>query len=68
MNTPNPFTHARTVFFTVGSPVALLVTRHADRRSQKSMRFADAHKALTWCLENGAAFVCLPAGAGVAQN
>ena len=61
MNTPNPFTHARTVFFTVGSQAALLVTNSCGRLRKKPLQFADAHKALTWCLEKRAAFVCLPA-------
>ena len=59
---------APTLFFTVGGRAGLLVSRRGRRRQSQPMPVADAYAALAWCLENGAAFVCLPAPARLDKN
>ena len=68
MKAPDLFSHSNVLFYTVGITAAALVKSTAGRRRQVAMQFKDAHAALTWCLANRAAFVCLPAAERVRDN
>jgi len=57
------------LFFTEGSPTALLVTNVGRRHNVGGMKFATAFAAFSWCRRQGVAFVYFPlAPASVAAN
>jgi len=52
--------HAKTIFYTEGNPIALLVTNRAGRRKASTQPFASAEAALAWCRGNAAILVYCP--------
>jgi len=62
MNPPLDFLAApgKTLFMAAANPAAELVTRTAKRMRRRTMKFADEHAALDWCLQRAAIFVLLP--------
>ncbi|HEV2329203.1 MAG TPA: hypothetical protein VGY56_10485 [Verrucomicrobiae bacterium] len=43
----------KTMFYTEGNPMGLLVENKAGKRTEKVMGFDNAHIALTWCQQHG---------------
>ncbi|HEX5218149.1 MAG TPA: hypothetical protein VFZ59_01160 [Verrucomicrobiae bacterium] len=48
------------LFFDDGTRLAVLVVERAGRMKRRTLRFADAHKALSWCIAHRAKFIYLP--------
>jgi hypothetical protein len=64
----DPFGQFKTLFMTVAAHQAVLVTRQGSKCRQRTLKIADEHAALDWCLVNNAAFVlapCSPAAAAL---
>ncbi|MEI9863028.1 MAG: hypothetical protein WDN00_00410 [Limisphaerales bacterium] len=49
----------KTLLMVAGNPAAILVTRKGNKMRERSMRFADSHIALDWCLARQTTFVLL---------
>jgi hypothetical protein len=61
-------TSLQTVFFTEGSPAAIVVTRMKAGYRQRSVKMASAEAALAWAKKRQAGLVYVPAAADPGQN